>query len=418
MVVSIEQHVEWIGACLVHMRDERLTTIEPTPAAEAGWVKHVNEFGDITLYPRANSWYMGANVPGKPRVFLPYVGGVDRYRKVCEEVVRRGYLGFAFDGPGGARCEDGVVRRVKPDAAVLLELIEEFGLPRLETLPVADARALSVAMAAERPPGPEVGEVVDATLPGAAGPLAYRLYRPKGAGPHPIVVYFHGGGWVLGGHDSDDPFCRDLCLRSQAIVVSADYRHAPEAPFPAAADDGFAAVRWIAAHAERLGGKPGQLAVCGWSAGGNVAAVVCQMARDAGGPPIAGQVLVAPVTDCDFSRQSYVANGEGYGLTAPMMRWFWNHYANEDDRRLPKASPLRAADLSRLPPALVVTSEFDPLRDEGAAYAAAMAAAGADARHLACPGQIHSSVPMVGVILSAEDARAEIGAALRRFFER
>ena len=418
MVVSIEQHVEWIGACLTRMRAQGLTTIEPTSTAEAGWVQHVNDFGDITLFPRAKSWYMGANVPGKVRVFLPYVGGVDRYRKVCDEVVRRGYLGFAFHGPGGARCEDGVVRRVQPDAAILLELVEELGLPPLETLSAEDARAQTVAMAAERPPGPEVGEVVDGTLPGAAGPLAYRLYRPASPGPHPIIVYFHGGGWVLGSHDSDDPFCRDICVRSSAIVVSVDYRHAPEARFPAAVDDGFAAVGWVAANAAALGGQPGQLAVCGWSAGGNIAAVVCQLARDAAGPRIGGQVLVAPVTDCEFTRASYVANGDGYGLTAAMMRWFWDQYAHEDDRRRPTASPLRAADLSGLPPALVVTSEFDPLRDEGAAYAAAMAAAGVDARHLACRGQIHSSVPLVGAIVSAEAARAEIGAALRRFFDR
>jgi acetyl esterase/lipase len=221
---------------------------------------------------------------------------------------------------------------------------------------------------------------------------------------------------VLGGRDSDDPFCRDLCVRSSAIIVSVDYRHAPESRFPAAVDDGFAAVRWIAAHAEALGGRPGQLAVCGWSAGGNIAAVVCQLARDAGGPRIAGQVLVTPVTDCDLTRESYVANGEGYGLTASLMRWFWDHYADAADRQHPKASPLRAADLSNLPPALVVTCEFDPLRDDGAAYAAALAAAGVDARHLPCRGQMHTSLPSVDVILSAAAARAEIGTALRRFF--
>jgi acetyl esterase/lipase len=231
-------------------------------------------------------------------------------------------------------------------------------------------------------------------------------------------VYFHGGGWVLGSHDSDDPLCRDLCVRSSAIVVSVDYRHAPEAGFPAAVDDGLAAVRWIAANAAKLGGQPGRLAVCGWSAGGNIAAVVCQLARDAGGPAIGGQVLITPVTDCDLGRESYLANGAGYGLTTALMRWFWDHYAKEEDRRRPTASPLRASNLSGLPPALVVTCEFDPLRDEGTAYAAALAAAGVDARHLACPGQIHTSVPMVGVILTAESARAEIGSALRRFLER
>jgi cation diffusion facilitator CzcD-associated flavoprotein CzcO/acetyl esterase/lipase len=415
MVVSIEQHVDWLAGCLVHMRAEHLDVVEPTPVAEAGWVQHVNDCAEITLYPRANSWYMGANVPGKPRVFLPYVGGVDRYRRTCDEVVGRDYLGFAFDGPGGARCTDGVVCRLQLDVAMALEVMAGLGLPPLETMSVRDARALWRGMATDRPPGPAVGDVVDGLLPGAAGPLAYRRYRPASAGPYPIVVYFHGGGWVLGGLDSDDPFCRDLCVRSGAIVVSVDYRHAPEARFPAAVDDGFAAVRWIEANAEVLGGEPGPVAVCGWSAGGNIAAVVCQMARDAGGPRIAGQVLVNPVTDCDLRRESYVANADGHAPTASLMRWCWDHYAGPADRQHSKASPLRARDLSGLPPALVVTCEFDPLRDEGAAYAEAMAAAGVEARHLACRGQIHISLPAVDVILSAAGAREEVGAALRRF---
>src|SRR5262245_19549094 len=190
-------------------------------------------------------------------------------------------------------------------------------------------------MATDRPPGPEVGEVVDGELPGPAGPLSYRRYRPASPGPHPIVVYFHGGGWIVGDLDSDDPFCRDICVRSDAIVVSVNYRHAPEVRFPAPVDDGFAAVRWIAENAERLGGVPGQLALCGWSAGGNIAAVGCQMARDAGGPRIAGQVLVTPVTDCDLTRESYVENGEGYLLTTGLMRWAWDHYADPAERENP-----------------------------------------------------------------------------------
>src|SRR5262249_4925181 len=147
MVVSIEQHVDWVGACLVHMRAQRLEVIEPTPVAEAAWVQHVNDCADITLFPRANSWYMGANVPGKPRVFLPYIGGVDRYRKTCDEVASRDYLGFAFDGPGGARCRDGVVNRLQLDVAMMLDLIAGLRLPPLDTLPVADARAMLVAIA-------------------------------------------------------------------------------------------------------------------------------------------------------------------------------------------------------------------------------------------------------------------------------
>ena len=416
MVVSIEQHVDWVSACLDHMRARKLDVVEPTPTAEAGWVQHVNDAADITLYPRAASWYMGANVPGKPRVFLPYVGGVDRYRKICDEVVARDYLGFAFDGPGGARSHDGVVQRLQLDVTMVLEMIELLGLPAIETLPVAEARAGMQMLATGRPPGPDVGETRDGTLPAAAGPVAYRLYRPRTAGPHPIVAYFHGGGWVLGDLDADDPFCRDLCVRANAVVVSVDYRHAPEARFPAAADDGFAATRWIAANATALGGIPGKLAVCGWSAGGNIAAVVCQLARDAGGPAIAGQVLVTPVTDSDLTRPSYVENGDGYILTTTLMRWFWDHYADPSDRSNPKASPLRAANLSGLPPALVVTCEFDPLRDEGTAYADAMVAAGVPVERLACRGQIHTSVTAVDVILSAAHAREAVGAALRRFF--
>ena len=399
------------------MHREGLETIEATESAEAGWVQHVNDYGDITLFPQANSWYMGANVPGKPRVFLPYIGGVDVYRTICEEVISKDYLGFTLEGPVGTRMNDGIIRPVKPDVSLVLQAIEDLGLPPIEEMSVEEAREFADTMAAERPPGPEVGEIVDGMLPGAAGDLAYRLYRPASPGPHPIVAYFHGGGWVLGSHDSDDPFCLDLCVRSNSLIISVDYRHAPEARFPAAADDGFAAVQWIAANAAALGGVPGKLAVAGWSAGGNVAAVVCQMARDAGGPGISGQMLVTPVTDCDFSRRSYVENADGYVLTTGLMHWFWDHYADPADRQDPKASPLRADDLSNLPPALVVTCEFDPLRDEGATYAEAMAEAGVQVRHLPCSGQIHTSLMAVDMVVSGEAARAEMGTAFQQFFD-
>jgi acetyl esterase/lipase len=330
--------------------------------------------------------------------------------------VQRDYLGFAFEGARGRRCRDGVAQRLQLDAALLLEAIEELGLPPFETFSVAEARDGMVELAKDRPPGPDVGAVSDGALPGPAGQLPYRRYTPPTPGPHPIVVYFHGGGWVLGDLDADDPFCRDLCVRADAVVVSVHYRHAPEARFPAAIDDGFAAVRWVAAHAAELGGIPGKLAVCGWSAGGNIAAVVCQLARDAGGPAIAGQVLMTPVTDCDLTRASYVENADGYFLTTATMRWFWDHYADAADRPNPKASPLRARDLENLPPAMVVTAEFDPLRDEGVAYADGMRAAGVPVEHVPCRGGIHPSPTAVDVILSANPVREQIGKAVRGFF--
>jgi cation diffusion facilitator CzcD-associated flavoprotein CzcO/acetyl esterase/lipase len=415
MAVSIEQHVDWIVDCLDRLRARGFETIEPTSVAEAGWNQHVEDCAAITLYPTADSWYMGANVPGKPRVFLPYVGGVDAYRAACDEVASNDYLGYSFAGPGGLHCNDGVIRRLQPDVAMVLEVMAALELPPIESMPVEEARAFMQAVEAERPPGPEVGEIIDGVMSGAAQGLDYRLYRPASPGPHPIVAYFHGGGWVLGSLDSDDPFCRDLCARSDTVIVSVNYRHAPEARFPAAADDAFAAVRWIAANALELGGIPGQLAVAGWSAGANVAAVTCQLARDAGAPDILGQVLLTPVTDAVMSRPSYEDNADGYVMTAALMQWFWDHYADLADRSEPKASPLRG-ELSNLPPALIVTAEFDPLRDEGVAYAEALASAGVPVRHLLARGHIHTSLTMVDVVLSGADLRAQMGETVQSFF--
>lgn len=178
MIVSIEQHVDFICDVLSHMQANELRSVEPTSLAEEAWGRHVNDYASITLFPQADSWYMGANVPGKPRVFLPYVGGVDRYRATCDEVFDRGYLGFRFGGPE-ERENDGVIRALQPDVEIMLELIEELGMPPLESLSVEDARALSDAGREQRPPGPDVGNIEDGTYPGAEGALPYRLYRPS-----------------------------------------------------------------------------------------------------------------------------------------------------------------------------------------------------------------------------------------------
>ena len=416
MMVSIEQHVDWLTDLFTYMRDHNLTRIEPTPTAEAGWVQHVNDCADITLYPTANSWYMGANVPGKPRVFLPYVGGVDYYRVTCEKVAAENYFGFALSGPERSICHDGVINRLQPDVRMVLDVMAEMQLPSLDSMSAPDARAFMDMASGMRPPGPEVGEIIDGHLPGAAGDLNYRLYRPATPGPHPVVVYFHGGGWVLGSAISDDPLCRDLCVRSDAVIVSVDYRHAPEARFPAAVDDAYAAACWVADQAASLGGIPGQIAVAGWSAGANLAAVTAVTARDRGGPRIIGQMLMTPVTDGDMSRGSYTENGEGYVLTTALMLWFWDHYADTKDRHDPRVAVLRTPDLRDLPPAMIVTAEFDPLRDEGIAYAQALSAAGVPVQHCAARGHTHTSVSMVDVVISGRDIRAQMAGALRGFF--
>jgi acetyl esterase/lipase len=417
MMVSIEQHVDWVTDTLVFMRDNGFDTIEPTPTAQDGWVRHGADFANISLMKDTNSWYMGANVPGKPRVMLPYLGGVDGYRRICNEVVERGYLGFTLSNNTTTQCNDGIVRELQPDVFIVLDMMSQMGLPSMESMTPNQAREFSTASGAARPSGPAVGEMVDGTLPSADGTeLEYRLYRPATKGPHPIVVYFHGGGWVIGSHVSDEPMVRDLCVQSNAIFVSVNYQHAPEARFPAAADDGFAAVQWVHDHAVELGGIAGKIAVAGWSAGANVATVAAQLARDNNGPHLCGQLLLTPVTDGTKQYPSMSENAENYMLTRSLMEWFWNHYADESDRAHPKASPLKASSLAGLPPTTIVTAQFDPLRDEGNAYADALASEGVDVHHIQARGHIHTSISMFGVILSGESYRAQMAASVRGFF--
>lgn len=415
MMVSIEQHADWVVDRLVAMREAGFTTIEATETAQTGWAHHMADCSALTLHRLANTWYTGANVPGKVHALMPYTGGVGPYRSICNEVVSRGMLGFKLTGPNGAaQCNDGEIVRLQPDVRLVLGMLAEMNLPPIESMGAHGARAFVAEFNKSRPPGRPVGAVVDGTLPGPDGPLPYRLYRPDTPGPHPIVVYFHGGGWVLGDEQSDDPFCRDMCRRSGLAFVSVGYRHAPEHRFPTPVEDGYAAARWIAEHAAEFGGRPGPVLVAGWSAGGNIAASVCQMARDRGGPAIAGQLLVNPVTDCSFERPSYSDNAIGYFLTRSLMFWFWDIYCSPQDRADPRVSPLRGK-LAGLPPAFIATCEFDPLRDEGIAYAEALANAGVAVEQLQGRGHFHSSYTMVDVIITGVEGRVQMAKALRRF---
>ena len=415
MAVSIEQHVDWVVDRIAALREAGFTTIEPTETAQAGWGRHMTDCSMVTLHRLANTWYTGANVPGKVQGLMPYTGGVGPYRSICDEVTARGMLGFKLTGPNGAaQCNDGEVVSLQPDVRLVLNLLASLNLPPIESMGALGARAFVNEFNKGRPAGRPIGDIFDGTLPGADGPLPYRIYKPATPGPHPVVVYFHGGGWVLGDEQSDEPLCRDLVRRTGMMFVSVGYRHAPEHRFPTAAEDGYAATRWIAEHATELGGRPGPVLVAGWSAGGNIAAVTCQLARDRGGPEIAGQLLVCPVTDCTFDRPSYNDNATGYFLTRSLMYWFWDLYCSPADRTDPRVSPLRG-NVAGLPPALVVTCEFDPLRDEGIAYAEAMAAAGVPVEQLRARGHFHSSFAMVDVVITGVAGRVQMAEALRRF---
>jgi acetyl esterase len=251
----------------------------------------------------------------------------------------------------------------------------------------------------------EVHAVEDREIPGPAGSLRVRVYRPSPEAPLPILVWFHGGGWVTGSLETHDNLCRLLCDDAQVIVVSVDYRLAPETKFPGAAEDCVAAWKWVNDHVAELGGEPHRIALGGDSAGGNLAAVVALVARDEGLPIPALQLLVYPVTDHEFDSRSMVDNAEGYFLRTAAMRWFFDQYAGTPaDVANWRMSPLRAPDLARLPAAVVITAEYDPLRDQGEAYAQRLRDAGVPVRALRADGLFHGFFGMHAFLPPARDA--------------
>jgi acetyl esterase len=271
------------------------------------------------------------------------------------------------------------------------ELVERTAtMPPLETLSVPEARARAMEITKQFGPGEPVAEIVDRLVPGPAGDIPVRLYTPEGTGPWPVLIFFHGGGWVVGNLETSDFYCRAVTNAARCIVASVNYRHAPEHKFPAAVEDACAATEWIAANAATFNGESARVAVGGSSAGANLAAVVALIAHDQGTPHIVFQALSVPVANHDFETASYRDNADGYGLTRKSMEWFWRHYlASAADGAHPHASPLRAADLRGLPPAFVTTAEFDPLRDEGEAYANRLAAAGVPVTCKRYEGMVH-----------------------------
>lgn len=302
-----------------------------------------------------------------------------------------------------------------PQAQVVLDTLASLGNKPIDQSSVADAREQMKAFPA--PPGQPVAKVEDLTATGPHGPIPVRAYTPEGSGPFPCLVYFHGGGWVIGDIETHDGSCRELCNAAGCVVVSVDYRLAPEHKFPAAADDCFAALKWVAANVASLNVDASRLAVGGDSAGGNLSAVVALDARDAGGPPLRFQLLVYPVTDHNYATGSYSSNADGYLLTKAGMEWFWDHYlpdaASGADHR---ASPLRAKDLKGLPPALVITAEFDPLRDEGEAYAARLREAGVPTTLTRYDGMIHGFFGMTALLDKAKAAVNQSAEALKTAF--
>ena len=306
-----------------------------------------------------------------------------------------------------------------PQARALMKLMEERGVPPTHTLSPTDARAFyRQRRTFTQPDPPEVGAVRDLEARGPAGPIPLRSYRPAGSSADavlPVLVYYHGGGWVIGDLDTHDVLCRQLCNQSGCAVIAVDYRMGPENRFPAAVDDAVAATRWVRAQAASLKVDASRLAVGGDSAGGNLAAVVALTAREAGDLPIAFQLLIYPATDQRRGWPSHTTNGQGYVLTKDTMDYFHDHYIPDKAQDLDwRASPLLHPDLSRLPPAFVLTAGYDPLRDEGLQYAHALTVAGTRAALVNFERQIHGFITMGRVIDEANVAVQLCAAQLKQ----
>jgi acetyl esterase len=297
----------------------------------------------------------------------------------------------------------------------VLDQLAALGLPPNHTVSPQQARINMNSR--PQSAGPEVARVEDRAIPGPGPDVPVRIYTPDGRGPFPVLVWFHGGGWVVGDLDTADGTARRLTAQTGCVVVSVDYRLAPEARFPAAAEDCYAVTQWVATNAAGIDADPGRIAVGGDSSGGNLAAVVSLMARDRGVSPPVFQLLVYPVIARDFDTGSYRQNGEGYGITRDSMKWYWDLYLTEDaDASNPYAAPLLANDLSGLPPALVITAEFAPLCDEGEAYAQRLQEAGVAVTYSRYDGMIHGFFGMPAFIDRGRIAVGEASAALKAAF--
>jgi len=302
-----------------------------------------------------------------------------------------------------------------PQAQKVVDALAALNLKAFKDSTPAEARESMRSRTAALGPFEEVAAVADHRVPVTGGEITVRVYRPAGVGPHPVLVFYHGGGWVIGDLYTHDGICRSIVNAAGCAVASVDYRLAPEFKYPTPVDDSYAGLLWVVANATRLGLDAARVAVGGDSAGGNLAAVMALMARDRRGPRLLLQILVYPVTNYDFNTISYRENATGFVLSTEDMRWFWRHYlSREEQGREPLVSPLLAKSLADLPPALVITAGCDPLRDEGEAYAGRLRDAGVAVTLTQYSGMFHGFLRMTRILDQSRILLDEIATALRK----
>lgn len=404
--IAIEDSVEFVAKLIGHGDAHGHTAIEATDIAEGRYNDLVREVADATLFPTANTWYMGDNIPGKARTPISLFTGAPMYRAICAEVETAGYAGFSFGGDA-----EPLPSLIKLDGSAVFFLagLMNMGVKPLEQCSVEEARATIESFTTMQLPVPSDVSIVSTRYPIDGGKRNARIYRPADDGPLPVVIFIHGGGWIGGSLDSFDEPCAQLARRAGAVVVSPDYRLAPEHPFPAATDDTVAAVLWAAEHIAEFGGDPDRIAVGGESAGANLAAVAALRLRDEGGPRLRAQVLVTPPTDFLADTESRKIFAHGPILSMELAMRMGSLYLGDPANVMsPWASPARTEDLSGLPPTLVITMEVDPTRDEAEDYAHALSAVGVKTVCRRFDGLFHTAFSLSGAIPRATEIQETI----------
>ncbi|WP_032405604.1 flavin-containing monooxygenase [Rhodococcoides fascians] len=403
----LEDHVDYIADLITTARKRGAETVDTTPAAEQAWIDLINGVYEKNLMSESDtSWYSGGNIDGKPNTAYVLVAGSPFYRTIMRQVVNLGYAGLTLDD---AESPLPPMVKVEPGSALVLAGLLAGGVPKMENLPPEALRAMSMGVAAAESPGPDMPthDIEDPRV---------RVYVPPIDEPAPVIVFCHGGGFVAGSVDTVDPTCRRLAVENGAIVVSVDYRLAPEHPFPAAKDDTWEALKWTHDTIADFGGDPTRIVVMGESAGGNLVALAAVRARGEG-MSLAAQVLLCPALGPAEPVPSHTELADDFFLTTAASEKFWQVYL-EGAELSDASAPLRIENLEGLAPALVVTSELDPIRDEGKLYADALRAAGVPVEYQCMGGLIHAAFTMSTAIPAAAEIFGIISKYLAPITER